>query len=298
MLKSHKKTLTFLICLLCLGAQAQSLVSTHDIYLSLCSTDSKTYPSSNAGPYSLSFESELPYLIGTTGLFGVGILLQQTNKADPFTLDELSMLDRNNINGFDRGATFKSSQSARSASDILFNLSFGLPTAVFLVNKHTRGDVVKLFVMGSEVMLITGGLNLNAKHIFNRARPYTFNTDFSIDTRTNGSSRLSFFSGHTSQTAAATFFTAKVISDYHPNMNKGLKIGMWTTAVAIPAVTGVLRVESGRHYNSDVIAGFAIGAAVGWLVPHLNEKKTSRMALTPFSNGDASGLSFVFKLNN
>ena len=96
-----------------------------------------------------------------------------------------------------------------------------------------------------------------------RDRPLTYNPAFPIEKRTDGSSRLSFFSGHASRTATATFFLAKVLSDYHPDMKIGWKVGLWTTAVAIPTMTGYFRIESGKHYNSDIIVGISIGAAVG-----------------------------------
>lgn len=289
---------SIILCLLSFDLNAQSLVSSGLSDLSFYNPNNQVDQSLSESPYFLSFESEKSLLIGTAGLFGIGLILQQTNKADPFSLEQLEMLDRNNINSFDRGATNNSSKSARSASDIIFHISMGLPSLVFLIDKHTRSDVLSLFIMSAESLIISGGLNLLAKHAFNRARPYTYNNDFSLETRTNGSSRLSFFSGHTSQTATATFFIAKVISDYHPRMKTGFRIGMWSAAIAIPAVTGYLRVESGRHYNSDVIAGFGIGAFVGWLVPHLNRKKKStKFSFTPYSQEGANGLSLVYKIN-
>ena len=49
---------------------------------------------------------------------------------------------------------------------------------------------------------------------------------------------------------------------------------MWAVAASIPAVTGYLRVRAGRHYVTDVATGYALGAAIGWLVPtiHKNSK--------------------------
>ena len=65
---------------------------------------------------------------------------------------------------------------------------------------------------------------------------------------------------------------AKVVSDYHPNMKKGLKAIMWSGAVMIPATTAYLRVTAGRHFPTDVVAGFATGALVGFIIPHLHKK--------------------------
>ncbi len=41
-------------------------------------------------------------------------------------------------------------------------------------------------------------------------------------------------------------------------------------------MNGVLRVWSGNHYPSDVIAGAAVGSFIGWLVPRMHKGKESR----------------------
>ena len=78
----------------------------------------------------------------------------------------------------------------------------------------------------------------------------------------------SFFSGHTSCVASNSFFAARVFSDYYPESK--WKPVVWGAAIALPAVTGYLRVKAGKHYPSDVIAGYAVGAAVGYFVPKLH----------------------------
>ncbi len=81
--------------------------------------------------------------------------------------------------------------------------------------------------------------------------------------------RRSFFSGHTSHVAASTFFTAKVLTDINPDgSNNSL---YWITAATIPAITGYLRVKGGKHFPTDVIVGYAVGALVGILVPELHK---------------------------
>lgn len=56
--------------------------------------------------------------------------------------------------------------------------------------------------------------------------------------------------------------------------------GRWTYA----DVTGVARVEAGKHFWTDVLAGAAVGAAVGLLVPVLHHNRTPgapRLSLAP-----------------
>src|SRR5207249_2275303 len=74
---------------------------------------------------------------------------------------------------------------------------------------------------------------------------------------------LSFYSGHTSATAtmAAAGGTIATLRGYR------LAPLVWGTGAALSAFTGYLRIAADKHYLTDVLAGAAIGAAVGILVP-------------------------------
>ena len=87
------------------------------------------------------------------------------------------------------------------------------------------------------------------------------------------------------------------MSDYHPLMDTGWKIGMWTFAALIPATTGYLRVAGGKHYRTDVFTGYAIGALTGWLIPHLHKKKSlkSTFSLYPTRVFGTNGIGLTYK---
>ena len=248
-------------------------------------------------PYTINFTNELPYFATSFGLLGSGYLMKEKNGENPFTLEELNNLDPSNINKFDKGAISNNSLKARENSNYTRICAALLPL-YFLTDNKTKKDILPLFVIGIEVFSITSTLTLNVKYTFNRTRPLAYNPSFSNELRTDKTSRISFFSGHTAQTAALTFYTAKVISDYHPNMKAGIKTAIWSFAIAIPAVTGYLRVKGGKHFNTDVITAFAIGGTIGWLVPHLHKtKKTdSNLSMTSFNYNGATGLSLKLKL--
>lgn len=250
----------------------------------------------NKNPYVKGFKYELPFIAVGAGLLTTGFVLQSVNKTQPYTEAELNNLNRDDINPFDRPATYNYSPQAAATSDII-RLGVLILPVIFLSSHHTRSDIGSLFVMGLEVGAITYGLTLSIKNIANRPRPYVYNPDVPLGERTNSISKKSFFSGHTSFTASFSFFTAKVITDYHTNMKTGIKITVWSTAAIIPAITAYFRVESGKHFPTDVLAGYAVGAFTGWIVPqlHKKKKKNANYSLFPVMYYGAPGLHFTYK---
>lgn len=87
-------------------------------------------------PYELKWKRETAYL--GLGLAMTGFDLYQNAKViQPLTLEEIAGLDRNSVNGFDRGATFNSSQRAKRGSDILQYISY-TSSFLFLTGKEPR----------------------------------------------------------------------------------------------------------------------------------------------------------------
>lgn len=250
----------------------------------------------NENPYKLDFRSEIPFLIAGTASLGFGLVMQSTDNTVPFSEDELNQLDRNEVNAFDRPATYNWDTNAKKASDIFRNGVIVLPL-IFLSNHHTKSDFGQLLVMGLEVGAITYGLTLGIKHTFNRTRPLAYNENVPIDEKTKINARLSFISGHASFTAAFSFYIAKVMSDYHPNMKTGYKIAIWSFSAAIPMATSYLRVKSGLHFPTDVITGYAFGAFVGWLIPelHKNKELNKKLSISPQFIQGSKGLYLSYR---
>lgn len=234
----------------------------------------------NERPYrNFTFKSELPFIASAAGLALTSQLLKAPT---PLTIGEINRLDKNNVNSFDRYAISKNSSSAQNASDILLTGVLVLP-AIFLSNHHTRKDLIPLIVMPVEAILINLSLTDISKKLVKRTRPLAYNPNFSLEEKQKENARVSFFSGHTSHTATLSFLVAKVMTDYHPDANKGFKIGIWSFAALVPATTGYLRIRAGKHFPTDTIAGFVAGGLVGILVPHFHKKRkiTRKIKLQP-----------------
>jgi len=284
----------FLIYVLSISTVTNSLAQKDSVEpsCSMCKYGSHNHEN----PYKKGFRAEVPFIAASAASLTFGFLMHSTNSTVPYSEGELGFLDRNDVNAFDRPATYYWNTRAQRASDILRTGVIILPI-IFLSNHHTRSDFGSLLIMGLEVTAITYGLTNGIKHIVNRTRPLVYNENAPLDERTNSVSRLSYFSGHTSITASFSFFIAKVMNDYHPNMKVGYKIAMWSFAAAIPAATGYLRVKGGRHFPTDVISGYALGAFVGWVIPELHKKKklSKNLSVVPSFSYGSKGIYLQYR---
>lgn len=222
--------------------------------------------SSAQSPYILDVEQEFTYTAFGGSAFFLARYMKSRTKL--FTSDQLESLDARAVPPIDRGATRWNSLTARETSDVFMIGSHVLP-ALFLTARKTRHDFEEIAILWGEVMIINTGLTQLSKYTFRRARPYVYNPETRAADIQTQTARAAFISGHTSATAANCFFFAKVFSDYYPDSK--LKPIVWTAAASIPALTGYLRVKSGRHFPSDVVAGYALGACVGYFIPHLHK---------------------------
>ncbi|MCB0552733.1 MAG: phosphatase PAP2 family protein [Phaeodactylibacter sp.] len=219
-------------------------------------------------PYQLEWKQEAAIFGGSLVSLGVGQLLHQN--APLYTPEEISNFQAQSVNGFDRVAINFNSEPSRQLSDQFLYGSFFLP-GFFLAGQPSRHDIVKISTIYSEVIFLNAGLTLLVKSSIRRPRPFVLSEKVGLSNKQSLNASASFFSGHTSTVAANSFFTARVFSDYYPESK--WKPVVWGAAIALPAVTGYLRVKAGKHYPSDVIAGYAVGATVGYFIPKLHKKK-------------------------
>lgn len=240
-------------------------------------------------PYEFNWKKETGYLAVGGISSGLGIYLR--SQTTVLTISEIERLNGTSINSFDRIATDKYSASARNASDVFWAGSHVLPL-LFLANKKSRKDFSTIAALYGETFLINGGITSLTKYTIRRSRPFVYNDIVPIEKKLEKNARTAFFSGHTSFTAANTFFIAKVFSDYYPDSN--WKPLIWGLAATIPAATGYFRVAGGKHFPTDVITGYVVGAAVGFLVPHWHRKKAKDNGLTFYGGINGAMLQYDF----
>ena len=187
----------------------------------------------------------------------------------PLTKEKAELLRPNDVWGFDRWAThqYPTGAGARTASDVLLYSSFALPWAT-MASQRGRDDIGAVGTFYLEALLINSALTNLTKGLVKWARPLAYNEFVDVNLKLEKGVRTSFFSGHTSTTAAMSFLTAKLYADFYPDSS--IKPVVWGTAALIPAATGFLRMRGGKHFLTDVLTGFVIGAAVGILVPEVH----------------------------
>jgi len=248
-------------------------------------------------PYQTDLLKDGIWITAGVGLNVLGFNLIQ--KKDALTHDELNSLSKDNIWGADRWAAGYYSERANSDSYIPFYASFVLPLAL-LLNENERSHAGQISVLFVETMATTGALFTITAGLVQKSRPLVYNTSIPAEDRVDSDEQRSFFAGHTAATAAATFFAAKVFSDFNPD--SPLKPYVWSVAAAIPVTVGYLRIKSGKHFLTDNLIGYAVGAASGILIPELHKRTNDKLQVYPVTgllkselNINSSGLTMMYK---
>jgi len=240
-------------------------------------------------PYEISVKRDVPLLSVGIGGRIAGLVIK--NNTEPLTALEVAMLRPEDISNFDRNAIFNNSRTAGNVSDVLIYSAHAMPL-LFLSNKKSRSGALEIGVIGLEVLFLNSATTTLTKTLVKRTRPTVYNPLTDTDLESISSTRLSFFSGHTSGTAAMFFFSGKVFADHFPDSK--WKPVVWSAAAIVPAVAAYTRVKSGKHFPTDVITGYTVGALFGILVPHFHKKrikdKDKRIGFSVFSISNGLGI--------
>ena len=224
-------------------------------------------------PYAYKRKTEVGIIVGGTFFSATGNLLKL--KTPGLTALQIQVLYPNRLNRIDRSTPGNDSETADLASDITYLSSYGMLGSLLFaapIRKNWRQQGLLI----AETLLVTESFTSLTKALFHRPRPYVYDPLRDIASKQSSNSRHSFISGHTSHTAAGSFYFAKVFSDYFPDSK--WKIPVWIIGAGLPALTGYLRVQAGKHFPTDVITGYIVGGACGLLIPHMH-KNNNRLSM-------------------
>ncbi|MBS1581296.1 MAG: phosphatase PAP2 family protein [Bacteroidetes bacterium] len=228
--------------------------------------------------------------VGATALYAG---LHAQSERTPLTMAMLAGAETEDIPAFDRAALRidpNGQALALAASDRLLYGTAAAPFVLIGLDPRIRREWGSVATMYVEAATMVGGLQSWTCLAAGRYRPITYIESATLEQRTNAANTHSFFSGHTANTAVASFFMAKVLDDMHPEL-RGKRWLLYGAAAIPPALVGYYRVEGGKHFPSDVLTGALIGAAAGVLVPELHRTRLGRgLAFTPITSPDLMGL--------
>jgi membrane-associated phospholipid phosphatase len=144
--------------------------------------------------------------------------------------------------------------------------------------------------MYAESFLLVYGTCETIKKSIARYRPYCYFDDLPSDYKSDY--YKSFPSRHSAFAfMSAGFLTATFFID-HPD--SPWKIPVAAGSYALAAGIAALRISSGAHFLTDVLAGAAIGSVYGWIIPMVHKKKDNENAIALNFTGNGIILSIAF----
>jgi len=214
--------------------------------------------------FNLSVKTD-SILLGTSAVvYGTYFVCDKLLNLDK-DLPSDAVFDRNSVNGFDR--LFMKPYNKKIDVSATF-VGGSVCAAGALLALAPKSDWVTIGTMYAETFALAYSLKCMGKFLVGRTRPYMYFDGYPDEAFTDSDWNDSFPSAHSTFAFAAATFTSYTFCKYFPDNPWRFAVIGGTYAVA--AVTGGLRVASGNHFVTDVLAGVVIGSACGFVVPYLH----------------------------
>ncbi len=211
------------------------------------------------------------------GINAAGFLIE-----DKETAVMPGVLPLESVNSFDRWSAHKYSKPLDITGDALQYASMLLPA--FLITTD-MDQWLTIGVMYAEAACLSFGLKNLGKNIVVRYRPYTYFEGAPYEE--DNDFQKSFPSGHTAMAFTGASFVSYVFSCYYPD--SPWKIPVIAGSYVFAGATAAVRMASGNHFLSDVMAGAVIGSLSGILVPYMHKvEKNIHDSIMTNSNVDCT----------
>jgi len=172
--------------------------------------------------------------------------------------------DPSGVPGIDRGTVGAIRPFPATASGAaLFAVGAGAGLSLLSDARGDRAMAREDITVLAQAVGTASALTNWGKVLFHRPRPYRYTPDATAPPA-SADDGLSLPSGHTSTAFAAAFAYWSIQARRGRAGEHRQRIAALVLAAA---ATGVLRVAAREHFPTDVVAGAALGAAVGWAVP-------------------------------
>jgi len=207
-------------------------------------------------------------------LSGSYLIIDKLLKLNQNTFDG-QLLNKNDVNAFDRPFMQPYSKPIHIIATGIVGLELISPLVFIACDKEEWFTIGTMYI---EAFLLSYGIKELAKILVDRPRPYMYFDNYPQDKVDEGDWCKSFPSGHTTNAFMGASFTSYVFWKYFPDSPWRFLVTSATYALAV--TTGCLRIASGNHFLTDVLAGAAIGTCCGLLVPFLHTFNTKQAQST------------------
>ncbi|MGA0556677.1 phosphatase PAP2 family protein [Larkinella sp. VNQ87] len=233
-------------------------------------------------PYRVHKAYELPGSVAILGASTFGF--RALDRYARLDADEVGKLDPTRINAFDRPIAYLDPagfELAQTRSDRFLNLSIASPL-LLLLSKDLRRNGLDLLTLYTTAHAFNNLLYFGTTFAVRRARPLVYNPEVPTSEKTGNARTNSFYSGHVSFSTTATFFGAKILTD-HYRIRGWKRVAIFSVAAVPPVLVGINRMQAGKHFRTDVLTGFLVGAACGIGIPevHKRRQKPSSLSFRP-----------------
>jgi membrane-associated phospholipid phosphatase len=177
---------------------------------------------------------------------------------------------------WDRNAIDLPNPSAKDASDVFLLVTGASPTAIFAAaggDGRTFSAAGRLWTVQAEAALVSTGISFLVKRAASRPRPYTYLPESDRPPGydvTREEAFESFPSNHASLAWAAGISGASYLAFSRPDLSGSVHFLSGALAGGLATATGILRVDAGMHFPTDVVVGSLLGAATGVGIAALN----------------------------
>jgi hypothetical protein len=247
-------------------------------------------PTHDEPAYQLYLEIDGPLLVIAT-VFGIGRNIRgglapaYCAPAPGSVVEASTHCDPQNLNWLDKQVAGRYQPSWGRWSDVgLYGIE-ALSVAGIIADEGIKRGLNDLVVV-AEATLLASAASGASTAMTGRPRPYLYGNEAPLSVREGGDGGLSYFSGHTSTAFGAATSVFVTLRRRHPDAR-------WPWVVLAGGLTaasmvGATRILAGEHFPTDVIAGAAVGAGIGLLVPALHAAPR-HLTATPMVAGPGGG---------
>ena len=201
-------------------------------------------------------------LTGTAFLFDRIVPIKENN----YDISNFPLI-KDDVNPFDRPFMRSYSKTLDHVGDGFLAVTLAAPALMF-TNANT--DWLTVGVMYAETIALANGIKEWGKLLINRPRPYMYFPEYPADEVEGGDWHNSMPSGHTTMAFASAAFTSCIFNEYFPD-------SFWRHVVTaasfgLATTVGIVRMASGNHFATDVLAGATIGTLCGFAVPFFHSR--------------------------